>query len=199
MVATADPRSASRSASSSFADHVFGVVLLNDWSARDLQAWEYVPLGPFLGKSFATSVSAWVTPLQALRGRPGAAARAGPARRCPTCPAQDLPAYDLAIEVELNGTVVSPAAVRVDVLVARADARPPDGQRRQPAHRATCSPAAPCPAPSATRPARCSSSPCNGTEPVTVGDDSRGFLQDGDTVVLRATAAGDRRRPDRPR
>ena len=49
-----------------FADHVFGVVGLNDWSARDIQAWEYVPLGPFLGKSFATSVSAWVTPLAAL-------------------------------------------------------------------------------------------------------------------------------------
>ena len=48
------------------ADHVFGVVGLNDWSARDIQAWEYVPLGPFLGKSFATSVSAWVTPLAAL-------------------------------------------------------------------------------------------------------------------------------------
>src|SRR3954447_5534769 len=48
------------------AEHVFGVVGLNDWSARDIQAWEYVPLGPFLGKSFATSVSAWVTPLAAL-------------------------------------------------------------------------------------------------------------------------------------
>src|SRR3984957_5391293 len=49
-----------------FADHVFGAVLVNDWSARDLQAWEYVPLGPHLGKSFATSVSAWVVPLAAL-------------------------------------------------------------------------------------------------------------------------------------
>src|SRR3954452_12891075 len=49
-----------------FADHVFGVVGLNDWSARDIQAWEYVPLGPFLGKSFATSVSHWVTPIEAL-------------------------------------------------------------------------------------------------------------------------------------
>jgi fumarylacetoacetase len=53
---------------SAFADHVFGVVLVNDWSARDIQAWEYQPLGPFLGKSFATSVSAWVTPLAALEG-----------------------------------------------------------------------------------------------------------------------------------
>jgi fumarylacetoacetase len=46
--------------------HVFGVVLLNDWSARDIQAFEYQPLGPFLGKSFATSVSPWVVPLAAL-------------------------------------------------------------------------------------------------------------------------------------
>ena len=49
-----------------FADHVFGVCLLNDWSARDIQAWEYVPLGPFLGKSFGTSLSPWVVPLAAL-------------------------------------------------------------------------------------------------------------------------------------
>jgi fumarylacetoacetase len=48
--------------------HVFGVVLVNDWSARDIQAWEYQPLGPFLGKSFATSIGAWVTPLAALAG-----------------------------------------------------------------------------------------------------------------------------------
>ncbi|WP_211262364.1 fumarylacetoacetate hydrolase family protein [Nitriliruptor alkaliphilus] len=49
-----------------FADHVFGAVLVNDWSARDLQAFEYVPLGPFLGKSFATSVAPWIVPLAAL-------------------------------------------------------------------------------------------------------------------------------------
>ncbi|MGQ0545564.1 MAG: fumarylacetoacetase [Betaproteobacteria bacterium] len=47
-------------------EHVFGVVLLNDWSARDVQAWEYVPLGPFLAKSFATTVSPWVVTLEAL-------------------------------------------------------------------------------------------------------------------------------------
>jgi fumarylacetoacetase len=46
--------------------HIFGVCLLNDWSARDLQAWEYQPLGPFLAKNFATSISPWVVPLQAL-------------------------------------------------------------------------------------------------------------------------------------
>jgi fumarylacetoacetase len=48
------------------ASRIFGLSLLNDWSARDLQSWEYQPLGPFLGKSFATSVSPWVVPMAAL-------------------------------------------------------------------------------------------------------------------------------------
>ncbi|KAF8419408.1 fumarylacetoacetate hydrolase FahA [Tirmania nivea] len=47
-------------------DHIFGFVLMNDWSARDVQAWEYVPLGPFLGKSFATTISPWVITVDAL-------------------------------------------------------------------------------------------------------------------------------------
>lgn len=47
-------------------DHIFGLVLFNDWSARDIQAWEYVPLGPFLGKNFASSVSPWIVTLDAL-------------------------------------------------------------------------------------------------------------------------------------
>jgi fumarylacetoacetase len=47
-------------------DRIFGLSLLNDWSARDIQSWEYQPLGPFLGKSFATSVSPWVVPMAAL-------------------------------------------------------------------------------------------------------------------------------------
>ena len=55
-----------RISTSAFAEHTFGVAGLNDWSARDIQAWEYVPLGPFLGKSFGTSISHWVTPLAAL-------------------------------------------------------------------------------------------------------------------------------------
>ncbi|GAA4675368.1 fumarylacetoacetase [Streptomyces youssoufiensis] len=92
-----------------FADHVFGVTLLNDWSARDIQAWEYVPLGPFLGKSFATSVSAWVTPLDAL-----AHARTAPPRRdVPLLPYLDDSAatepggFDIRLEVAINGHVVS--------------------------------------------------------------------------------------------
>jgi len=46
--------------------HIFGLCLLNDWSARDLQAWEYQPLGPFLGKNFATTISPWIVSLEAL-------------------------------------------------------------------------------------------------------------------------------------
>ena len=69
------------------AEHIFGVVVVNDWSARDIQRLEYEPLGPFLGKSFATSMSAWITPLPALAdardgaAAPGPAARAVPHRR----------------------------------------------------------------------------------------------------------------------
>src|SRR3989442_9036005 len=48
-------------------DHIFGVVLLNDWSARDIQAWEYQPLGPFLAKSFGTTISPWVVTLEGDR------------------------------------------------------------------------------------------------------------------------------------
>lgn len=48
-------------------EHIFGFCLVNDWSARDIQGWEYVPLGPFLGKSFATTISPWIVPLDALR------------------------------------------------------------------------------------------------------------------------------------
>lgn len=47
-------------------EHIFGLVLVNDWSARDIQAWEYQPLGPFLSKNFATSISPWIVPLEAL-------------------------------------------------------------------------------------------------------------------------------------
>ncbi|WP_406862471.1 fumarylacetoacetase [Streptomyces sp. HUAS MG47] len=92
-----------------FREHVFGLSLLNDWSARDVQAWEYVPLGPFLGKSFATSVSAWVTPLEAL----DAARTAPPARDFPLLPylddsAEEEPGgYDVRITVTINGEVVS--------------------------------------------------------------------------------------------
>ena len=89
-----------------FADHVFGVVLVNDWSARDLQAWESDPLGPFLGKSFATSISPWVVPLEALE----AARTAPPVQQPPPLEplVDDDPwSLDLALEVRVNDSVVA--------------------------------------------------------------------------------------------
>ena len=80
--------------------------LLNDWSARDLQAWESRPLGPFLAKSFATSVSPWVVPLDALEH-----ARVSPPPRdpelLPYLADADTWGLDLALEVRLNGQLVS--------------------------------------------------------------------------------------------
>ena len=91
-----------------FPDHVFGVCLLNDWSARDLQAWESTPLGPFLAKSFATSISPWVVPLAALE----AARVAPPTRDVPLLPYLDdtgAPPWGLDVELELrlNGHLLS--------------------------------------------------------------------------------------------
>jgi fumarylacetoacetase len=87
-------------------EHLFGVVLVNDWSARDVQRVEYEPLGPFLGKSFATSMSAWITPLDAL-----AQARVAPRPQEPAPPAYlraSAPwTLDVALEIELDGETIS--------------------------------------------------------------------------------------------
>ena len=89
-----------------FDQHVFGVCVVNDWSARDIQAWEYVPLGPMLGKSFATSVSPWIVPLAALEG-----ARVDPPPRTvevlPYLQGEQPWGLDLELVVTLNGTQIS--------------------------------------------------------------------------------------------
>jgi fumarylacetoacetase len=90
----------------SFADHVFGVVLVNDWSARDIQAWEYVPLGPNLGKSFQTSISAWVTPLALLEDARVEAPPQEPAPLPHLAGGRDW-GLDVALEVELHGETIS--------------------------------------------------------------------------------------------
>jgi fumarylacetoacetase len=89
-------------------EHIFGVCLVNDWSARDIQAWEYVPLGPFLGKSFATSVSPWLVPLDAFDD-----ARVAPPRRdVPLLPYLDDAGaepwgLDIELRVEVGGELRS--------------------------------------------------------------------------------------------
>jgi fumarylacetoacetase len=86
--------------------HIFGVVLLNDWSARDIQAFEYQPLGPFLGKSFATSISPWVVPLRALEKFRVDGPEQGP--EVPEHLSASQPrGLDIHLELSINQTVVS--------------------------------------------------------------------------------------------
>ena len=169
-------------------DHVFGALLVNDWSARDLQAWEYRPLGPFLAKSFATSVAAWVTPLEAILDRRVAAPAQEPA---PLPYLREEPwAFDLDLEIELNGTVIARTNARHlywsaaqqlahmtvngaslsvgDLLASGTISGPERGQRGSLLELSW-----------------------NGAEPIELADGStRSFLEDGDEVVLRG-AGGD--------
>jgi fumarylacetoacetase len=172
-----------------FADHVFGVFLVNDWSARDIQAWESAPLGPFLAKSFATSVSPWVVPLEALEH-----ARVSPPPRDP----QPLPyladdgdwGLDLALEVRLNGHLVSrprfagmywtPAQMLAHMTVNGAAARTGDFY-------ASGTVSGPEPG---QRGCMLELS-WGGAEPLTLPDGSvRSFLEDSDEVTITATAPG---------
>jgi fumarylacetoacetase len=170
-------------------DHVFGLVLVNDWSARDIQAWEYQPLGPFLGKSFATSVSHWVVPLAELEGR---RVPAGPQEPEPFPYLREEPwAYDVALEVELNRTViartnmrnlywsiaqqvahltVNGASLRTGDLLATGTISGPERESRGSLVELTW----------------------NGREPIELpGGRTRTFLEDGDEVLLRGDRIGD--------
>ncbi|MFI6927534.1 fumarylacetoacetase [Nonomuraea spiralis] len=168
-----------------FEDHVFGVTLVNDWSARDIQAWEYVPLGPFLGKSFATSVSPWVTPLEALPRIPGRPQDPEPLDYLRRRSDWGL---DIAVEVVLNGEVISRppypsmywtpdqmlahmtvngASLRTGDLFASGTISGPESDERGSLIELTW----------------------NGADPIKLpGGETRTFLQDGDTVTIRATA-----------
>jgi fumarylacetoacetase len=175
-------------AAADFADRVFGVVLVNDWSARDLQAWEYVPLGPHLGKSFATSVSAWVTPLAAL-----AEARVPlPGQQPPVLPylrEDEDWGLDIDLAVEWNGEVVSrppyasmywsPAQMLAHLTVNGASTRTGDLFAS-----GTIS------GPAKDQRGAFIELTWGGAEPVTVKGESRSFLVDGDTVTITATAPG---------
>jgi fumarylacetoacetase len=170
-----------------FSDHVFGVVLLNDWSARDIQAWESPPLGPFLGKSFATSISAWVTPLRLLQQ----ARVAAPAHDPPALPylaAGGDWGLDVELELELNGTVVSRGNARtlywtMPQQLAHATVNGASLRTGDLMGTGTISGSERGSEGSLLELTR------NGDEPVRLADGSeRAFLEDGDEVVLRGRA-----------
>jgi fumarylacetoacetase len=170
-------------------DHVFGALLVNDWSARDIQAWEYQPLGPFLGKSFATTVAAWVTPLDAILDR---RAGAPPQEPEPLPYLREAPwAFDLDLEVELNGAPVartnarhlywSPAQQLAHMTVNGASLRTGDLFAT-----GTIS------GPGRDQRGSLLEIAWGGAEPIELPDGStRAFLEDGDEVVLRGRAGDD--------
>lgn len=155
--------------------HIFGVVLFNDWSARDIQAWEYAPLGPHLGKSFASTISPWVLPLSALRAAKVPAPVQDP--RPQAYLSMDKPwGLNIDFEVEWNGEIVSrppyssmywsPAQMLAHLTANGAPTRTGD---------------------------LFASGTISGPELDEVGsliELGKGFLEDGDEVVLRATAPG---------
>ncbi|MCZ4563771.1 fumarylacetoacetase [Rhodococcus sp. IEGM 1401] len=171
-----------------FSDHVFGAVIVNDWSARDIQAWEYVPLGPNLGKSFATSISPWVVPLLALEH----------ART--STPVQDPEpldylresrswALDIDLTVAWNGHVVShppytamywsPAQMLAHETVNGATSRTGDLFAS-----GTIS------GPEKNQRGAFIELTWGGKEPVTLGSETRTFLKDGDEISIAASAPG---------
>jgi fumarylacetoacetase len=172
---------------SAFRDHVFGVVLVNDWSARDIQAWEYQPLGPFLGKSFATSVSGWVTPLALLE------------ERFVPAPVQDpepLPylrvdgdwALDVELDVEIGDTVVSRTNARglywtMPQQLAHATGNGASLRTGDLFASGTIS------GPEHGSEGSLIELTSNGAHPIRLGDGSeRTFLEDGDEVIMRGRA-----------
>ena len=183
---------------------IFGFVLVNDWSARDLQKWEYVPLGPFLGKNFATSVSPWVVPYAALEpfripGEPQDASAGNP-EPLPYLRQTEPRAIDLDLEVAFETPALRDAG-RDAAVVSRSNAKylywSPEQQL---AHHTVngCN----------ARPGDLMASGTisgedkgsygslleltwRGSEPLDVAGEERTFLRDGDAVTLRARAERD--------
>ena len=91
-------------------DHIFGMVLVNDWSARDIQTWEYRPLGPFLAKNFATSISPWVVPLEALEPFRCHGPEQNP-EPLPYLRSVAASAYDIHLEVQLQSAEMNQPAI----------------------------------------------------------------------------------------
>jgi fumarylacetoacetase len=174
-------------------DCIFGLVLLNDWSARDIQRWEYVPLGPFLGKSFATSISPWVVTLDALEPF----RVAGPPQDPPVLPYLQTHGernYDIQLEVYLQ-----PESEPGPVRVCRTNFRGIYWNMNQQLAHLTSNGTNLRVGDLCGSGTVSGSSPdsfgsmleiCwNGTKPLTFpGGAVRSFLEDGDTVVMRAYA-----------
>lgn len=173
---------------------IFGYVLLNDWSARDIQAWEYQPLGPFQAKATATTISPWIVMKAALE--PFRVST--PPREVPLLPYLREPGpmlYDIALEVGLT-----PAGGAETVIARTSLAEMYYSAAQQLAHHTTSG----CPmntgdllgSGTISGPARDSRGSLlelswGGQEPVAIAGGSRTFIEDGDTITLRGQCRGD--------
>lgn len=181
-------------------DHIFGLVLVNDWSARDIQRWEYQPLGPFLAKSFATSISPWVVTLDALEPYRVPAPRQDPPP-LPHLRLEDDHAYDVNLEVAL----ASPG-IKEPVTISRTNLRYLYWTMAQQLTHATSNGARAEPGDLFASGTISGPGPGSygslmeltwrGERPIQLPDGStRTFLEDGDTVVMRGWCEA----PGRPR
>ncbi|WP_299963198.1 fumarylacetoacetase [uncultured Roseobacter sp.] len=174
---------------------IFGYVLLNDWSARDIQAWEYQPLGPFQAKAFATSISPWIVTAEALAPFRAAA----PDPDVPLLPHLQAPGpllYDIDLSV-----LMAPEGGAAEVIARTNYAELTYGAAQQLAHHATsgCAMNAGDLLGSGTISGAAPDArgsllelTWNGTEPLTLKDGTeRRFVEDGDMLTLTGHAAGD--------
>lgn len=178
-------------------EHVFGYVLLNDWSARDIQAWEYQPLGPFLGKSFATSISPWIVTLDALEPFRSAEPQRDP-EPLPYLRARESWAYDIELELLLQSPRMREHG-EPPLTVSRTNARALYWTVAQQLAHVTSNGATIRAGDLFGTGTISGSQPrtqgslieltWRGTKPLALpGGETRGFLEDGDTVVIRGRA-----------
>lgn len=177
-----------------FAPHVFGCVLLIDWSARDIQAWEYQPLGPFLGKSFATTISSWVVPLAAL----GSSWVPGPAQApipLPYLQVDEPRNLDIEFEFELNGQPLT--RPRADTLYwSPAQQLAHMTRNGAPLRTGDLFGTGTISSFDASRQGSLLELSWGGSRPFELADGTaRTYLQDGDTVAVRGFIRGDRTQP----
>ncbi|HTZ56296.1 MAG TPA: fumarylacetoacetase [Candidatus Acidoferrum sp.] len=175
-------------------EHIFGLVLVNDWSARDIQAWEYQPLGPFLGKSFATTISPWIVTLDALEPFRVAGPQQDP-QPLPYLRGSDRSAYDIKLEVDVASQAMREAGVAA-VTISRTNFKELYWSMAQQLAHVTVNGTQIRPGDlyaSGTISGRSPDSlgsfielTWNATKPLTLPHgEVRGFLQDGDEVTLR--------------
>jgi fumarylacetoacetase len=185
-------------------DHIFGLVLVNDWSARDIQRWEYQPLGPFLGKSFATSISPWIVTLDALEPF----RVPGPVQDPPPLGYLSTPedwGFDIELTVEIQTAAMAEDGVPPHV-VSRTNFRHLYWNIAQQLAHATSNGAQARPGDlfasgtvSGPEPGSLGSLielTWRGTRPLSLpGDATRTYLEDGDTVVMRGSCGDGITRP----